>query len=106
MKKITFGLMVFGMSLAMAPQTTHAAYMKATADATTSITKYSPQTEVLETRLAEIKAANTADMSKTEKRTMRKEVRSIRQQLSDIGGGVYLSVGAIILIVILLIILL
>lgn len=106
MKKITFGLMVFGMSLAMAPQTTHAAYTKTTVDATTSLTTYAPKAEVLETRLAEIKATNTADMSSAEKRTMRKEVRSIKQQLSDIGGGVYISAGAIILIVILLIILL
>ncbi len=57
-------------------------------------------------RLHEIKARDVSTMSAPEKKGLRKEVRSIKHQLSGIGGGVYLSAGAIILIVILLIILL
>ena len=57
-------------------------------------------------RLDEIKAMDKSNMSASEKTGLRKEVRSIKHNLRAISGGVYLSVGAIILIVILLIILL
>jgi VIT1/CCC1 family predicted Fe2+/Mn2+ transporter len=61
--------------------------------------------EQLVNRLAEIKAMDASALSRKEKRELRKEVKSIEKQLNS-SGGVYLSVGAIILIVILLIILL
>jgi hypothetical protein len=57
-------------------------------------------------RLHEIKAMDISSMSTPKKQELRKEVRFIQKQLSDIGGGVYISAGAIILILILLIILL
>jgi len=58
-------------------------------------------------RLEAINAMDKTGMSSTEKRAMRKEVRSINQELKAIrGGGIYLSVGAVILIVLLLILLL
>jgi hypothetical protein len=58
---------------------------------------------VLLNRLDEIQAMNKSSLSGQEKRHLRKEVRSIKKELS---GGVYLSVGAIIIIVLLLILLL
>ena len=61
---------------------------------------------VLTQRLEEIKSMDRSDMTRTEKRALRKEVKSIKKELATSGGGVYLSVGAIILIVVLLIILL
>lgn len=61
--------------------------------------------EQLTNRLAEIKAMDANTLSRKEKRELRKEVKSIEKQLNS-SGGVYLSVGAIILIVVLLIILL
>lgn len=61
--------------------------------------------EQLVNRLAEIKAMDASALSRKDKRELRKEVKSIEKQLNN-GGGVYLSVGAIILIVVLLIILL
>jgi len=83
----------------------------AAANATSSIVVNSNATEaaaagVLVNRLHEIKAMDASSLSAPEKKELRKEVRSIKQQLSDIGGGVYISVGALILIIILLIILL
>jgi hypothetical protein len=45
-------------------------------------------------------------MKSAEKKSLRKEVKSINHKVREIGGGVYLSAGAIILIVILLIVLL
>ena len=45
-------------------------------------------------------------LKSAEKRELRKEVRSIKKEISNLGGGVYISVGAIIIILLLLIILL
>lgn len=60
----------------------------------------------LVSRLDEIKAIDLSSMEANEKRKLRKEVRSIKKTLSEIRGGVYLSVGAIIIIILLLILLL
>ncbi len=60
----------------------------------------------LEHRLAEIKALDKESLSRSEKKQLRKEVREIKKELAAISGGVYLSIGAIILIALLLILLL
>ncbi len=57
-------------------------------------------------RLDEINALDKSHMSSSEKRQLRKEVRSIKKSYNQVNGGVYLSVGAIIIIVLLLILLL
>ena len=56
-------------------------------------------------RLEEINSLDKSKLSRAEKKELRKEVKEI-QKTMDIGGGVYISVGALILIIILLIILL
>jgi hypothetical protein len=56
-------------------------------------------------RLEEIKAIDKKQLSKVEKKALRGEVRAIKKELAAVGGGVYLSVGAIILIVLLIILL-
>ena len=58
------------------------------------------------TRLEEINTTDKSGMSASEKRHMRKEVRAIKKELKELGGGVYLSVGAVIIIILLLILLL
>ncbi len=60
----------------------------------------------LQSRLIQLKAMDRSGMNFSEKRQMRKEVRSIKKELKQINGGVYLSVGAIIIIVLLLILIL
>jgi hypothetical protein len=57
-------------------------------------------------RLNEIKAMDKSDLNFSEKRQLRKETRSIKHELKQINGGVYISATAIILIALLLIILL
>ncbi|WP_339655432.1 hypothetical protein [Flavobacterium frigidarium] len=57
-------------------------------------------------RLEEIKEMDKSDLSRVEKKELRKEVRTIKADLKSTGNGVYLSVGAIIIIVLLLILLL
>ncbi len=66
----------------------------------------STDSRVLLLRLDEIKSMDKSNLRPSEKKNLRKEVKTIKQTLSTIGGGVYLSGGAIILIVILLIVLL
>jgi hypothetical protein len=56
-------------------------------------------------RLEEIKAMDKSSMTRSEKKDLKKEVKAIQKRL-DSSGGVYLSVGAVILIIVLLIILL
>lgn len=57
-------------------------------------------------RLNEIKEMNKSNLNSSEKKSLRKEVRSINRELKSMNGGIYLSVGAIIIIILLLIILL
>jgi hypothetical protein len=62
------------------------------------------QAQQLMNRLEEIKKLDVRKMSHAEKRAVRKEVKTIKTKLHSIGGGVYISAGALILILILLII--
>ncbi len=58
-------------------------------------------------RLEEIKDTDVSSLSGTERRELRKETRDIQKQLHALSGsGIYISVGAAILIVLLLILLL
>jgi len=55
-------------------------------------------------RLNEINALDKSELNSSEKKALRKEVKSIKKALNS--GGVYISVGAIIIIILLLILLL
>lgn len=67
-----------------------------------------PEAEVtrLKNRLEEIKTLDKHQLSATEKKALRMEVREIKKNLATMSGGVYLSVGGILLIALLLILLL
>lgn len=56
-------------------------------------------------RLEEIKEMDFDNMTRKEKRVLRKEVKAIENQL-EARGGIYISVGALIIIILLLILLL
>ena len=60
----------------------------------------------LQNRLTEIEGMDKRTLSRSEKKVLRREVREIKKELAAISGGVYLSIGAIILIALLLILLL
>ena len=70
-----------------------------------SKTPESAEVKTLKLRLNEINAMDKSLLKSTEKKALRKEVRSIKHQLSDIGGGVYLSAAAIVLIILLVVLL-
>lgn len=57
-------------------------------------------------RLEEIKEMDKSNLSSSEKKELRTEVKTIKKNLKSSGHGVYLSVGAIIIIILLLILLL
>ncbi|MBE0662420.1 MAG: hypothetical protein IH597_08125 [Bacteroidales bacterium] len=107
MKKLLFysmavlGLLAIGsMQLKAVPESssTH----DVTTDNTTSDAVYS-----LLARLDEIKAMDKSVMSPSEKRELRKEVRSIKKELKELGAGGYIiTVAASIIIILLLILLL
>ena len=62
--------------------------------------------QVMVNRLHEIDAMDKSNMSASEKKVLRKEVRGIKRDIERASGGVYLSVGALLLVIILLIVLL
>jgi hypothetical protein len=62
------------------------------------------EAKVMINRLNEIKSMDKTGLSKTEKKELRKEVRTLKTNLTSLGNGVYLSAGAIVVILLLLII--
>ena len=101
MKKIVLCLVMGFLSLAFLPLQSKAA----TTEEPTSVPAPKPaesaEAKTLLLRLDEIKATDKAKLNSEEKKDLRKEVKSIKHNLRDIGSGVYLSGAAIILIVIL-----
>jgi hypothetical protein len=109
MKKIVLCLMATCLSLTFVPLQSIAA----TAAESSSLVATKPaepaeseEAKVLLLRLDEIKTTDMTELKASEKKNLRKEVRSIKRELREVSGGVYLSVGAILLIALLLIILL
>lgn len=66
----------------------------------------SAEAKVMTDRLIEIEAMDKSLLTRTEKKALRKEVKSINTNLADLNGGVYLTTGAIIIIILLLILIL
>jgi hypothetical protein len=69
-------------------------------------TKESAEAKTLLLRLDEIKAMDMSKLKSTEKKDLKKEVRSIKRELKDISGGVYVSAGVLIVVLIILVVLL
>jgi hypothetical protein len=74
----------------------------------TPVAATSARSEEIMNRLEAIKAMDIKSMSPSEKKSIRMEVKKLKaeKKQADVGGGVYISAGALILIIILLIILL
>lgn len=108
MKKLTLGLMTGCMLLLCSPTLLKAETETATAATTVTATAKSAEVSKMEIRLNEINAMDMKTLNSSEKKELRKEVRTIKSDMKAInnGGGVYISVGAAILIVLLLILLL
>jgi cell division protein FtsB len=66
----------------------------------------SEEAKILLARIDTIKDMDKSEMTRSQKKELRKEVRTIKANLADLGQGVYLSAGAIIIILLVLILLL
>lgn len=62
--------------------------------------------EEIKSRVTEIKEMDKSSLSRTERKALKKELRSMNKESRAMSGGVYLSVGAIIIIILLLILIL
>lgn len=93
------GLVVFLLLIMSSPAT-------ATTNPETSDKNVEARALFLKSRLDNIKALYKSAMTHSEKKNLRKEVREIKKELAAVSGGIYLSVGAILLIALLLILLL
>lgn len=71
-----------------------------------SETAESVEANTLILRLDEIKAMDMSKLKSAEKKDLRKEVRSIKRELKTISGGVYVSAGVLIVVLIILVVLL
>lgn len=106
MKKLTMYFLTLFMLLSIAPiQTLMAAEPNAISKERNKKVA-SEEAKILLARIDTIKALDKSEMTRSQKKELRKEVRTIKANLADIGQGVYLSAGAIIIILLVLILLL
>ncbi|MES2863452.1 MAG: hypothetical protein V4666_04985 [Bacteroidota bacterium] len=102
MKKLSIYLMLLLLSVNIIPTSAYAEVSH------TSSIKNSPkeipaEAKVLIDRLKEIRKMDKSEMTRAEKKELRKEVKAIKTTLNTSYNGVYISVGAIIIIILLLI---
>ena len=62
--------------------------------------------EEIKLRVEQIKAMDKSQLTREQRKDLRSELRADRREARMIGGGVYLSVGAIIIIILVLILIL
>ena len=62
--------------------------------------------QAIKARVEEIKAMDKSQLSKEQRQELKSELKSMKSQARAMGGGIYLSVGAIIIIILLLILIL
>lgn len=72
----------------------------------TNTAEENAKVEVMINRIKEIKDMDKSNLTRSEKKELRNEVKTIKKSLSASGNGVYLSVGAIIIIILVLILIL
>ncbi len=92
--------------LTLLSSSTFAATLNVPIPAGTTKTVNSIVVHNLVTRLHEIKAMDKSKMSAGEKKELLTETRYIKNRMKEIGGGVYISAGALIIIILLIVILL
>ncbi|MDN3669080.1 hypothetical protein QWY93_07050 [Echinicola jeungdonensis] len=103
MKRITYFLAVMFCFTAFVPE------IKGETDKKEKIElseKEKARLEEINLRINEIKAMDFSELDKAERKELRKELRDIKNETKALKKGVYLSLGAIIIITILLILLL
>ena len=104
MKKNIFCLSLIVLSFVMFPNSVMAKE-KAPIHASVENNEMPPEIRVMIDRLNEIKDMDKSSLNRLEKRELRKEVRAMKKSVRASGNGIYISSGAIIIILLLIIIL-
>ena len=105
MKKIAIYFMAASLAFTFIPLSSHAADPATVAGVVVPEAPVSPDVTRMLSRVDEIKAMDKSNLSSAEKKSLRKELRSLKHELKS-AKGVYLSIGAIIIIILLLILIL
>ena len=105
MKKITIYFVALILVLGALPTQAEAKLFKKETVKTES-TINAVKLNAMYARLNAIKEMDKSAMSSSERKALRMEVRAMKSEIREGNGGVYLSIGAILIIVLLLIILL
>lgn len=98
--------MIACLSLTLLPVQASASVPESTSSPASPNKSDATEVKNLELRLNEIKAMDMSKMKAAEKRSLRKEVKTINKRMHNISGGVYVSAGAVIIVLILLLLLL
>ena len=106
MKKLSLWAMTAMMLLTLVPTTIKAETGTLTVPASSPTPAETALVNTMVTRLNEIKMMDIKSMNATQKKELRKEVRAIKSDMRKASEGVYLSVGASIIIILLVILLL
>ncbi|QBA65218.1 hypothetical protein [Muriicola soli] len=100
MKKAIFISLLLFLSLSVSTPV-----LAAKKERTPEPTEIPAEVRIMLDRLEEIKAMDKSDLKRAEKKALRKEVRAIKTQLRTTGNGIYISAGALIIILLLIILL-
>ncbi len=107
MKKLILSLMLAFLSVTFIPiQSISASPMEISTSVPAPKPAENAEAKALIARLNEINKLDKSKLDPSEKKNLRKEVKSIKSKLKDISGGIYISGAAVIIIVVLLLILL
>jgi hypothetical protein len=102
MKKTIFCLVIVGLLLTISPRISRASTTTSSIVVNNSVESDRAKTLLL--RLNVIKAMDKSKMTSSEKRELRVEVRSMQREYRHY-GGVYVSVGTVLIIVLLILLL-
>ncbi|KEO73649.1 seryl-tRNA synthetase [Anditalea andensis] len=105
MKKLSQLLMCLMLFTAVAPSLAEAKGLKNDTDNTEISAEDQARLSEIDTRVAEIKEMDFSEMTKAEKKEIRNELKSLNKESKQLAGGVYISVGAIIIILLIILLL-
>jgi hypothetical protein len=106
MKKIMLSAFAALLLLTVFPANANAGANPIPVTTTTPTGTESAESQAMMARLNEIKAMDMKSLSASEKKQLRNEVKAMKQQAKSHANGVYLSVGAILIIILLVVLLL
>ncbi|UKM65264.1 hypothetical protein GSB9_01827 [Flavobacteriaceae bacterium GSB9] len=105
MRKKAFYMMVMAMLFVLVPGTVSANETPPVNHVREKTDDIPEEIKIMIDRIHEIKDMDKSDLSRSERKELRKEVRTIKKAVRGSGNGIYISSGAIIIILLLIIIL-